>query len=179
MRNLGEKVFQKILDTLPNNIYVKDIDGRYLWINRSCIKLLASQHLIDDSIVGKTDFDIFPEQHAIKYAKNDKIIMESRQGSIAEEDVVLPSGEHLVQLSFKEPLIDDATSELLGIVGYTIDITERKILEVELLKSKNAAEAANRAKTEFLANMSHDVKTPMTGVVSVADLMMHTTGWCT
>ena len=179
MRNLGEKVFQKILDTLPNNIYVKDIEGRYLWINRSCIKLLASQHLIDDSIVGKTDFDIFPEQHAIKYAKNDKIIMESRQGSIAEEDVVLPSGEQLVQLSFKEPLIDDTTSELLGIVGYTIDITERKILEVELLKSKNAAESANRAKTEFLANMSHDVKTPMTGVVSIADLMRTHPDWRT
>lgn len=173
MRQLGTKIFQKILDTLPNNIYVKDTEGRYVWLNQSCIKLLSSQHLIADSIIGKTDFDVFPEKHAFEYAKNDKKIMESREGSVMEEDVALPTGEHLIQLSFKEPLIDDATSELLGIVGYTIDITDKKNQEKIIIEAKEKAEAANRAKTEFLANMSHDVKTPLTGVVTMADVMAH------
>ncbi|MFT3742433.1 MAG: PAS domain-containing sensor histidine kinase [Gammaproteobacteria bacterium] len=162
-------ILKKILNTLPSSVYIKDINGRYVWLNKKSIEQVTYKHLIPESIIGKTDLEVFPEVDAIELAKNDRMVMETQKGICVEENVILPNGEKLIQLSFKEPLYDENDTHLIGVLGYTLEITElrKKQDEITQLKLENES-LKDQEKFAKLANqVVHDIRSPLASLLMI------------
>ncbi|MFJ1267530.1 response regulator [Legionella lytica] len=179
VKKQSDIIFQlkSILDNFPGDVYWKDKDGTWIGLNAHCLSSLTRMGIIktpsEDEVIGKTDYDLFNKTTADTYRANDLKVMNDPQELAVEEKVYLPDGQLIYIHSTKRPLYDEH-QQLIGIIGNTIDITQMKSIEQALQKAKEQAEAANQAKTEFIANMSHDIRTPLTGVIGLSEILERT-----
>jgi PAS domain S-box-containing protein len=164
-------MLRALVDNLPDFIYAKDAECRFLLANTSVARHMGTT---PDQLLGKTDFDFFPPDLAVAYSEDERRVMRSGQALINREEAGLDAnGNALTLLTTKVPLRDEQ-GRVIGILGIGRDITARVKVEAEVRAAREAAEAANRAKSDFLANMSHEIRTPMNGVLGMADLLIQT-----
>ena len=116
-----------ILNNTNAVIYIKDLVGKYTFVNKRYAKLF---HTNNDEVKDKTDYDFFPKEYADKFKENDKKIIETLESIEFEEEVVHDDGVHNY-ISLKFPIFKKMTGELCGICGISTDITERKKIEIE------------------------------------------------
>jgi rsbT co-antagonist protein RsbR len=113
-----------IVDTLPDQIYVKDAQSRHLFGNK--VKLASHGTTSEADIIGKTDLDLHPEELGKQYFESEQAMIQSRQSIInREEEVLLPEGKRGWLLTTKVLFFADDGS-VTGFVGVGRDITELK-----------------------------------------------------
>ena len=133
----GAEMLTAIVENSHAVIYLKDLSGRFLKVNRRFADILG---LSVDAVVGKTSHDLFPKADADAYAALDRRVAAARHTMVEEEEAVL-LGEPHTFLSVKAPLLD-ADGDPYAIIGISTDITDRKRVEAEraaLLISESAA----------------------------------------
>ncbi len=154
-----EVFYHALVETLPQMILCKDLEGRFTFANgRFCAELGTTL----DEIKGKTDFDFFPRQLAEKYRADDRRVLESRQVVDVVEQHITPKGETLFVQTMKTPILGPE-GEPIGIQGIFWDVTERMRAE-ERLKEQNVmlqamAESERRALEALKAAQSRMVQT--------------------
>ncbi len=165
-----QSTLENILANMPGHVYWKDKNGVYLGCNNRQAQSLGLQFGYE--LIGKTDFDLpWGERQAQLFRQNDLYIMQTGETEIIEEKALI-EGKNAIFLSHKSPM-RNKKGEITGVLGISINITDRKKIEAELKIAKEKAEAASHAKTEFLENMRHDIRTPLTGIVGFADLIKY------
>lgn len=148
----------------------------FLWINEKGHILGCNQGIVDflkmknsKDIIGKHHLD-FASQSAWK---NTQEVLNSGNSITAEEIHTKENGENVYFLSMKSP-IKAKDGKIIGAVILAVDITDRKLLEFELEKSLEASKLSDRTKTQFLCNMRHDLRTPLSGILTISEFLEST-----
>ncbi len=158
---------ETLLENMPCNIY---------WMDENCIMLGCNQNVLSmlnmtkDEYVGKTYEELsemghWPEGLAQKLKNDDQKVLRTGQPIFGIEDPPIPhANDTFLHLLTSRVPIRNSSGKVIGVAGISVDVSELK-------KAREKAEAANHAKTEFIANMSHDIRTPLNGVISVAEVL--------
>lgn len=132
-----ETRLETVINTIPDIIFYKDLDGVYRGGNQAWAAL-AGKPL--EQLIGKTDFDLFPEDLARSFRAYDQKMLESGETSRNDEWVDYPDGRHVLLDTLKTPWLD-AEGKVLGVLGICRDITHRAgndpAQEAALLEANN------------------------------------------
>jgi PAS domain S-box-containing protein len=134
----SEQRLEDILDNTTAVVFVKDLELRYLLINR---EYELRYHVRRDQIRGKTDFDLHPQGVAETFRANDRHVIEAGPPIQCEETV--PTGQGERQYVVVKFLLRDRTGKPYAVCGIATDITELK--RAEELQARRARQAALRA----------------------------------
>lgn len=171
LAHITEVFLKTITASLPQFLFWKDVHSVYLGCNQNYAHLVGLHS--PEEIIGKTDEDLRwqPTGHTADiFVHGDQDTLSGHPITNQQEILVLPNGQKLVALVSKLPIVDE-DRHMLGIVGYFSDITELKEKEQALQQAKQQADAANHVKSQFIANMSHDIRTPLTGLLGMAEIL--------
>jgi PAS domain S-box-containing protein len=160
-------LLQALMDNIPDHIYFKDLQCRFIRNSRSQATMLG---LRDPSeAVGKTDFDFFPHA-AQSYADEQEMMRSGKPHVDFEEWVVWPDGRQMWVSTTKMPL-RNSEGQTIGIFGISHNITERKRAEqairelnADLEKQTQQLQAANKELEAFSYSVSHDLRAPLRAI---------------
>jgi PAS domain S-box-containing protein len=153
------RLLRTILDAVPDEIFLRDRDGRYLLMNRQAWAVMPGVNS-DQEVIGKTVFDVMPPDLAQRYYNDDQIVLSLGTSLLnIEEPGRTQSGAARSLLTTKVPLTD-SQGEIIGLLGVARDITELKAAQQQAL---DAALYQTRVRLlyEVISNISHDFKSPL------------------
>jgi len=175
--NSIDKYYEDIIGCMAGNIYWFDKHCRTVGCNKNVLAMFGLQSV--ENFKGLSFEELGKiggwTLEATQSFKNDTLeILQTGKPKLNIEEPPIPheDGRVIYFLSSRVPLFN-YKNDVIGVVGVSIDITERHQAEKALKKAKLEAEAASYAKTEFISNMSHDIKTPLSGIIGLADVLMH------
>jgi two-component system, sensor histidine kinase and response regulator len=165
-----QHLLSALMNNLPDLIYFKDRQSRFTAVNQMFLSRAGMKN--HSEIVGKTDKDLYAEEHALAALADEQQIIATGHPIVGvEEKEIWPDGHETWVSTTKVPW-GDGRGHVIGTFGLSREITERKQSEEKLKIAQEAADKAGRAKSEFLANMSHEIRTPMNGVIGMTDLLL-------
>ncbi|MGB0886560.1 MAG: response regulator [Vicingaceae bacterium] len=126
-----------------------------------------------DELIGKNYIDIFLDAESRKIMEKENKRRKNGITGVYEVKLRKKNGDWLWIIISGAPLYNE-DKKIIGTIGAHLDISDRKLMEHELVKSKEAAEGLAELKSHFLANMSHEVRTPMNGIIGLTKLLLDT-----
>lgn len=160
---------EAVLSSLPAHFYWTDTHGKI----QGCSHYMAQLHGVfqHDTLTGKSLSDLPALINPDSIERSNALVMKNRSRMVVEEHGIADDGSTATFLSHKAPLIG-SHNQIKGVLSLSIDISALKLERAQLKQALQDADIANQVKYAFIANMSHDIRTPMSGIISMAEAMV-------
>lgn len=169
----NESRLQKFVENAPAAIAMLDGQMRYLVVSRRWL----ADYGLPETIVGQSHYDVFPlfqAWDATEFDLHKTIYTQclAEKGAICTEEQWTREDGTIEWLRWEIQTWENDSGAVGGLIMFVETITETKRAERSLYDAKEAAEAANRAKSTFLANMSHELRTPLNAIIGYSEMLV-------
>lgn len=160
----SEALYHSLVDNLPLYVLRKDLEGCFTFVNQLVCRLLERP---PEDLLGKTDFDLFPQQLAEKYRSDDQAVVD--RGDVVQdvEEHQTPDGRRLSMEILKAP-VRDGDGQIIGTQTVFIDVTARVEAERKLLQAERLA-----AIGQMVAGVAHESRNALQQIQACCGLL----GW--
>lgn len=133
----NEAYFQSLVESLPQNIFRKDLNGRFTFVNGAFCRTVKRHK---SQLIGVTDFDLFPEELSRRYVEDDRLVISTGNALEKTEVNVTPDGQrhwfHVIKT-----LLLDASGQPVGLQGSFWEVTQEKRIEEQLAQERDLLHA--------------------------------------
>ena len=136
-------LFRTIIDLIPDAVYVKDINGRKIIANPKEVQYSGKNS--EEEIIGKTDFQLYPDKEAKRALTEDQLVLESGKPIFNNDGTLIDKDGNLHWLLCSKVPLRDMHGKITGLVGVTHDITDRKKTEEALAQAADRLAMATHA----------------------------------
>jgi PAS domain S-box-containing protein len=142
-------LLRSLIDSIPDLIFYKDCEGRFLGCNTACEAYIGRR---EAEVMGLTDLDLFPADLGAFYQEKDRQVLIAGKPRRNEEWAQYPDGRNVLLEMLKTPFFD-ADGHVLGLIGISRDITERKQAEEKIKQTAEELAASNRQLQQLAADL--------------------------
>jgi PAS domain S-box-containing protein len=177
LRELQLTCLRNLLAAPYERVYFKDLESRFLFVSAGWIEAYAPGRTAAE-LTGKTDFDVFSEQHASTAFKDEQQIIRTGEPIVGKVERETYSGRADAWVASTKMPLRDPAGEIIGSFGISRDITAQIRAEnslahaAERLSTQNEAlRELDRLKDEFIGLVSHELRTPLTSIIGYVELL--------
>ncbi len=164
---LERNLLRRVMDTIPDQIYVKNMDGKYVRSNTAHAQFVGRETA--KGVEGLTDADFYPPELVEQYRDDDLAVLSSRKAQLDKEEPSRDFSGQAVWLETSKVPLFSATDKLIGLVGISSDITKRREDEEKLVHYADALGRSNEELQNFASVASHDLQEPLRKIQAFGD----------
>jgi PAS domain S-box-containing protein len=157
----------RAIESIGECVTITDLQNKIIFVNNAFCRTYGYS---EEEIIGKNVSIL--RTHDTSMQASEKILMDTIQQSWNGELINIKKDGTEFPIALSTSHICDENDNPVALIGVSVDITERKKIQSELIKAKEKAEESDKLKSAFLANMSHELRTPLNAIIGFSGLML-------